>query len=220
LLAFIVFFLLSQFLKQEIVGILGERLLSSFRRLDICLLFLWDPCHKLREFLLRDLSSCRDGDNFIIHVCFLSFFFYEMYTSSGQLSCHVSVLYKFSDTFLLIIHYFFIFIKGILLIFHKIMYTKHITWMIPGSRYICQKGNIPDELRALSVNLIYGRYTRKWAIWMFITNGYPILILTRRQRQSFAPSKMMRTRSKSVSTPIWHSELPVFGGYSAQVSTA
>ena len=47
---------------------------------------------------------------------------------------------------------------------------------------------------------------------MFITNGYPILILTRRRRQSSAPSKMMRTRSKSGSTPTWRSELPVFGG--------
>ena len=31
---------------------------------------------------------------------------------------------------------------------------------------------------------------------MFITNGYPILILTRRQRQSFAPSKMMENEIK------------------------
>lgn len=45
----------------------------------------------------------------------------------------MSVFHKNPGIILYIIHYFFIFIKGILSIFHKILYTRHITLRTPDT---------------------------------------------------------------------------------------
>ena len=56
----------------------------------------------------------------------------------------MSVFHKNPGIILYIIHYFFIFIKGILLIFHKILYTRHITLRY---RNVCRLFLRADSMR-------------------------------------------------------------------------
>ena len=65
----------------------------------------------------------------------------------------MSVFHKNPGIILYIINYFFIFIKGILSIFHKILYTRHITLKTPEHRRSFPSGQAARGFPALILTI-------------------------------------------------------------------